>query len=108
MMPPSRADPPPGALSGESMPNISSSTVNNNLVSATASDGASVTITKETIYAYHNNLAQSNEDLTRETVERYIAGLISNALGSANVLPDQIEFHYDPVTGSPTTLGFQG
>ncbi len=88
------------------MPNIVSSTVNQDYVQATASDGSTVRITKETVFSIHNNLAQSDPDLTAQTVERDIAGRISDALGAANVLPDQITFHYDPATGSPTELGF--
>ena len=81
------------------MPNIVSQPVNADGLHVVASDGSSVTVTAARIKSEHD--ATADGPLRVQTVERWLAGLIADALGEQNVEASQIEVRYDPETGAP-------
>lgn len=90
------------------MPNIVASSVNASGIYAKASDGGEVFITPARILEMVNDLSGGDPVLTKTTVQRQIAQLISDTLGDQNVSPDQINVDYTTATGVPTVLEFMG
>lgn len=88
------------------MPNIIESSVSASGIYVKASDGGTVTVTPSRILEFVNELSGGDPALTKTTVQRQVAQLISDTLGDQNVTADQIVVDYTDLTGVPTTLEF--